>query len=254
MQSCILDCRTVAIVKELAVEKKNGANGEFESKSILFRIAVDRPYKASRQENGKTVTGHPTDFWLAKATGQTAQAFADYCTAKKEDGKLQSRRLLLSGNFENYEKPKVQHTVLPVTIGGVMYNIEADVPVENNQAVIFIVDEMKFLDSVNSKPQAAAPATPVAVAVPVGAVPAGQPVTVQAGTIAGQQAPIPQPQPQIPVQQAQPAVAQTQAVTVQAAPAQAVTVQAGAAGFTQGAMNAPTVPDGFSINGDATPF
>ena len=116
MKTSILNARTVAIVRDLRVEKRQGANGEFESKDILFRIAVDRDYKVTRQENGKTISERPTDFWLAKATRNVAQIFADHCSATKEDGKLISRHLLLSGNFENYQntrnvKAKVQPQV-----------------------------------------------------------------------------------------------------------------------------------------------
>ena len=42
MKSTILDARTVSVVRDLRVEKRQGVNGEFESKDILVRIAVDR--------------------------------------------------------------------------------------------------------------------------------------------------------------------------------------------------------------------
>ena len=48
MKTSILNARTVSIVRDLRVEKRQGANGEFESKDILFRIAVDRDYKVTR--------------------------------------------------------------------------------------------------------------------------------------------------------------------------------------------------------------
>lgn len=226
MQSTTLDARTVAIVRDLQVEQKNGANGQFESKSILFRIAVDRPYKVTRQENGKTISENPTDFWLAKATGNVAQTIADYCTAKKEDGKLVSRRLLLNGNFENYLSPRKIHVAFPVIINGLQYNVENDVDVPNNQATIFIVNEMKFLDSnpANKNNGNASVATPTgtATATPVGAT--GQPV--QGGTVQGG------------------AATATTAGTVQGAPVQAM----------DGAMNAPVVDGSFVAEGQTAPF
>lgn len=253
MQSTTFDVRTVAIVRDLQVEQRTGANGTFESKSILFRIAVDRPYKVTRQENGKTISESPTDFWLAKATGNTAQAIHDYCTAKKEDGKLVSRHLLLSGNFENYDSPRKVKAILPVNINGVMYNVEGEVDVPNNKATIFIVSEMKFLDSnpVNRGTSTAATATAQAVATPVGR--AGQPAQtvgqpVQA-TATAQQNPQPvQAAPQT-VQSVNPQA--TSAGTVQGTTA---TAQATAQQTMAGAMNVPTVGDGFIPEGQTAPF
>lgn len=142
MKSTILDARTVAVVKDLKVEKRHGINGEFESKEILVRIAVDRDYKVTRTENGKTISEYPTDFWLAKFTGPVAQVFADHCTATKENGKLISRHLLLNGNFENYTNTR--KVTQQVNINGQLYNVEFDIP--NNNNTIFVVDSMKFLD------------------------------------------------------------------------------------------------------------
>ena len=155
MKTCILDARTVSIARGLKVEQRHGANGDFESKDILVTIAVDRDYKVTRTENGKTVSEYPTDFWLAKFTGNLAQVFADYCTTTKEDGKLESRRLLLSGCFENYIKPrKVKKTLSrDVEIDGVCYTIEfedEEIEIEDNRETIFVVDSMKFLDSKNT--------------------------------------------------------------------------------------------------------
>lgn len=149
MKTTILDSRTVAIVKDLDVQTRHGANGEFESKTILFRIAVDRDYKTTRTENGKTISEYPTDFWLAKATGAVAQAFADNCTAKRDDGKLISRHLLLNGNFENYQSTRKQtvKSQPQVNINGQVYqlslDLEVDVPTHNT---IFVIDNFKFLD------------------------------------------------------------------------------------------------------------
>lgn len=249
MQSTVLDARTVSIVRDLQVEQRTGANGTFESKSILFRIAVDRPYKVTRQENGKTISENPTDFWLAKATGNVAQAIADYCTAKKEDGKLASRRLLLNGNFENYNSPRKIKATLPVTIGGVMYNVEGEVEVPNNTSTIFIVSEFKFLDSNPQNRQntgttvTPAVATPVGQAQPAGQVPVGQPVATTA-----------QPTPAQTTAQPIPAQATPQTVQSVGATAQNAGTVQGAEAFDPNAMNAPVVGDGFIPEGQTAPF
>ena len=245
MKTSILNARTVAIVRDLRVEKRQGANGEFESKDILFRIAVDRDYKVTRQENGKTISERPTDFWLAKATGNVAQIFADHCSATKEDGKLISRHLLLSGNFENYQNTRnVKAKVQPqVNINGQTYqlDLEVEVPVENNNNTIFIVDSIEFLDSnpanrISSGGNASATVSS-AVATPVTAspVPVAQPA----------QAPVQQvAKPAQPVQQVAQPVTQPAQVAPQAV-AQPVQTQAPI-------MNPPVVGAGF--DGQTAPF
>lgn len=245
MKTSILNARTVAIVRDLRVEKRQGANGEFESKDILFRIAVDRDYKVTRQENGKTISERPTDFWLAKATGNVAQIFADHCSATKEDGKLISRHLLLSGNFENYQNTRnVKAKVQPqVNINGQIYqlDLEVEVPVENNSNTIFIVDSIEFLDSnpANRTPSGGNAGATVssAVATPVTASPV--PVVQPA------QAPVQQAQPVQPVQQVVQPVAQP-AQPVQVAPQ--TVVQPAQAPI----MNPPVVGAGF--DGQTAPF
>ena len=241
MKTSILNARTVAIVRDLRVEKRQGANGEFESKDILFRIAVDRDYKVTRQENGKTISERPTDFWLAKATGNVAQIFADHCSATKEDGKLISRHLLLSGNFENYQNTRnVKAKVQPqVNIGGQIYqlDLEVEVPVDYNNNTIFIVDSIEFLDSnpANRTTTANTGATvSSAVATPVTATPAtvAQPVQAPVQTAPAQTA-------SAPVAQAQPVQVAPQAV------AQPVQAQAPI-------MNPPVVGAGF--DGQTAPF
>ena len=244
MKTSILNARTVAIVRDLRVEKRQGANGEFESKDILFRIAVDRDYKVTRQENGKTISERPTDFWLAKATGNVAQIFADHCSATKEDGKLISRHLLLSGNFENYQNTRnVKAKVQPqVNINGQIYqlDLEVEVPVENNSNTIFIVDSIEFLDSnpANRTPSGSNAGATVSSAV-------ATPVTAS---------PVPVAQPaQAPVQQAQPVQQVTQPVAQPAQPVQVApqTVVQPAQAQTP-IMNPPVVGAGF--DGQTAPF
>lgn len=227
MKTCILEARTVSIVRPLKVEQKQGANGTFESKDILVRIAVQRDYKVTKVENGKQVTEYPTDFWLAKFTGNLAQIFADNCTMVKEDGKLHSRHLLLSGSFENYTNTRKVKATPQVNIGGQIYQLELEIDVPNNNNTIFIVDGVTFLDPNPAKAQQAntAPAAVVATAVPVNPVPVAQPAAVAAPAPVAQPAPVVTPVAQ-PVQIAQP-------VAVEAA---------------------PTVAANFSATGETAPF
>lgn len=229
MKSTILDARTVSVVRDLRVEKRQGVNGEFESKDILVRIAVDRDYKVRRVENGKTIEEYPTDFWLAKFTGAVAQVFADHCTGTKEDGKLQSRHLLLSGNFENYTNTR--KVTKQVNIGGQLYEVEFEV--DNNQNTIFVVDSMKFLDKnpANATTQnngGVVSVTPVAMA--------------QSVASATPVAPAPVAQPATPVAMAQPV-----------AVAQPVQVATQAVDMSQ-AMNPPVVDPNFVPAGQTAPF
>lgn len=229
MKSTILDARTVSVVRDLRVEKRQGVNGEFESKDILVRIAVDRDYKVRRVENGKTIEEYPTDFWLAKFTGAVAQVFADHCTGTKEDGKLQSRHLLLSGNFENYTNTR--KVTKQVNIGGQLYEVEFEV--DNNQNTIFVVDSMKFLDKnpANATTQnngGVVSVTPVAMA--------------QSVAPATPVAPAPVAQSATPVAMAQPV-----------AVAQPVQVATQAVDMSQ-AMNPPVVDPNFVPAGQTAPF
>lgn len=234
MNSTTLFARTVSIVKPYAVETLQGSNGEFEKKSILFRIAVDRDYTVQVTENGVVGKKHPTDFWLAKATGEVAERFNQYCTAKDANGKLVSRFLALGGNFEQYQKPRSVTLSGQVNCGGALYNVELtkDIP---DTPTIFIVNDIRFLDSSKKNEQAAqgtagavtANATPVGVAQPQAAQTAA-PVAQPAAAPVAQQ-----PVAAAPVQQATP-VAQAAPVAQTAQP------------VATGAMNPPA--------GDVTPW
>lgn len=232
MKTTLLDARTVAIVKPLKIDKRTGANGEFEVKSILARIAVDRDYKMTKTENGKTFQEYPTDFWLVKFTGAVAQAFADNCTAVKADGKLISRHLLLNGNFENYQKQiTVKQSIQPqVDIGGQVYTLNMDIEVPVTQTnTIFIADSFRFLDK---KPESIAPATTVANVTASSVMPVG---TVAPSTNNAQVATAVQP---APAQVAPAQAVQASAPAVAQAPTQNVTV---------------AVPPNFNI-GEEAPF
>ena len=226
MNSSILRARTVAIVRDFKVEKRQGANGEFESKDILFRIAVDRDYQISVTENGITGKKRPTDFWLAKCTGDVAERFNKYCTAKDEQGKLISRHLLLGGNFEQYQKPRKIHATPQVNMNGQLVQLEFDMEVPDT-STIFIVNDIEFLDG---KKNAEAPAntTPTATIASMTPVATAPVATAPVATA--------------PVQTAQPVQVAVAPVTQ----AQSVDMS--------GAMNPPVVGAEFTPDGQTAPF
>ena len=142
-----MSARTVW-VKDLQVEKRQGQNGEFDSKTILLNVATDRNYKIDqKQPDGSVKKVVPTDFYLCRAKGEVAQRIADFCSAKNAEGKTISRRLNLFGHMETYKKTQ-QFTptanmqfpdgnVYPVTI----------THEEQLDGVVFIIEEFEFLDS-----------------------------------------------------------------------------------------------------------
>lgn len=132
-------------VKDLQVEKRQGPNGEYESKTILFRVASDRNYKRTVIKDGKQVEERPTDFLLCRANGALAQIIADNCSAKDGD-KIISRHLYLDGHIEMYQSERsFKFENLPVAINGATYNLNVDTKQKVNDS-IFVVDEMEFLD------------------------------------------------------------------------------------------------------------
>ena len=241
----VMDARTVSIVKELTTEQRQGINGNFESKEVLFRIAVDRDYKITKYENGQPVQTTPTDFFLAKATGNTAQVFADHCCFKKENGKLQSRHLLLTGHFETYQKDRVVTETVPVNFGGQVYNVEVSLSVPDTN-YIFIVDKLKFLDN---KPQNAQTNGTQAISV-------GTPVL--AGTVP-QNASVATPVAgQAPIAGVAPVMQNPIMPAVQPNPvAPATAVQSAVSEVVQdmnNAMNPPTIDANFTPVGNTAPF
>ena len=242
MNSSILRARTVAIVREFKVEKRQGANGEFESKDILFRIAVDRDYQVSVTENGITGKKRPTDFWLAKCTGEVAERFNKFCTAKDEQGKLISRHLLLGGNFEQYQKPRKIHATPQVNMNGQLVQLEFDMEVPDT-STIFIVNDIEFLDGKkDTTPANTTPTATIASMTPVGTAPVQGATPVQATAPVAQASvqttPVTQPVATAPV--AQP---------VQVAPV----TQAPVADMSN-AMNPPIVGAEFTPDGQTAPF
>ena len=236
MNSSILRARTVAIVRDFKVEKRQGANGEFESKDILFRIAVDRDYQVSVTENGITGKKRPTDFWLAKCTGEVAERFNKFCTAKDEQGKLVSRHLLLGGNFEQYQKPRKIHATPQVNMNGQLVQLEFDMEVPDT-STIFIVNDIEFLDGKkDTTPANTTPTATIASMTPVGTAPAQAPV--QGAT---------------PVQTTAPAQAPVQTAPVAQPVATAPVAQAPVADMSN-AMNPPVVGAEFTPDGQTAPF
>lgn len=221
-------------VKELQTEKRQGPNGEFDAKSILFRVASNRNYTRTVTKDGQQVEERPTDFILCRANGSTAQVIADNCSAVDANGKLISRHLNIYGHIETYVTDrtfKVENLPLSIAnVGTVNVSFDTTQKVDGH---IFIVDEIEFLDP---KPQPKVQAGQVTVSN----------VQVAPAQTQAQATPAPQATAQVPVQNAQPA--QTPVQTAQ--PVQATTPQAQP--MTTGAMNTPVVPDGYT--GEGAPF
>lgn len=218
-------------VKELVTEKRQGPNGEFDAKSILFRIATPRNYTRTVTKDGQQVEERPTDFILCRANGSTAQVIADNCSAVDANGKLISRHLELIGHLETYVTDrtfKVENLPLSIAnVGTVNVSFDTTQKVDGH---IFVVDEIEFLDP---KPQP----------------------KVQAGTATVSNVQVAVPTQGTPVQatapvQAQPAQTATP-VQAQAGVAQATTAQP-VQNAVAGAMNSPVVPEGYT--GQESPF
>ena len=165
MMTLVLEGRTVSIVKPYKEEVRKGNNGDFTSKEIFFKVACDRDYKVTRTENGKTIQEYPTDFFLVKATGELANIFNKYATATKDDGKLQSRHILIEGSLETYRKDRKVAYDKQVNIGGNLYQIKDEFTVPDTP-VIIVADKIRFLDSApQTQAQTQATSAPVVTAV-----------------------------------------------------------------------------------------
>lgn len=134
-------------VKELQIEKRQGVNGEFESKSILFRVATPRNYVRTTVKDGKQVEERPTDFMLCRATGNVAQIIADNCSAVNEEGKLISRHLAVYGHIETFPQERVfKIENYEVDVEGETYVFDIETPPQKIDGHILIVNEIEFLD------------------------------------------------------------------------------------------------------------
>ena len=134
-------------VKDLVVEKRQGQNGEFESKTILFNVATDRNYKVDqKQPDGSVKKVVPTDFYLCRAKGEVAQRIADFCSTKNAEGKTISRRLNLFGHVETYKKTQQFTPTANVQLGESVYPVTITHE-EQLDGIVFVVEEFEFLDS-----------------------------------------------------------------------------------------------------------
>ena len=134
-------------VKDLQVEKRQGQNGEFDSKTILLNVATDRNYKVDqKQPDGSVKKIVPTDFYLCRAKGDVAQRIADFCSAKNAEGKTISRRLNLFGHMETYKKAQKFSPTANVQLGESVYPVTITHE-EQLDSMIFIIEEFEFLDS-----------------------------------------------------------------------------------------------------------
>lgn len=140
-----------AWVGDLQTKEVTGADGKpFTSQSIMFRIATKRDYYITRTVNGEQLRERPTDFFSCKATGALAKLIADYASDRKEDGKLVSRLVELSGHMETYKSKRVEKKTHRFQIGNDLCEAEIEHEVETMEH-IFMVDSLNFLDSNKSE-------------------------------------------------------------------------------------------------------
>lgn len=118
MINCTFAGRTVWVGNPEVANTKNG-----DVNRILFRIAVNR-YTGKVNPDGTKV--QETDFVLCSALGQAADFIIKNCSAKKPDGKVYSRMLLVNGIFRSYKVEKL-FKVSPA-INGQQINMDITVP------------------------------------------------------------------------------------------------------------------------------
>ena len=172
--------RTARIIRPYSVEQRNGRNGAFESRMVMFSIATDREYRqAVTNADGTISQERKTDFFACRATGPIADLFAKYCSATKKDengnDKLVSRRIAIEGHLEKYQATRTETLALPDG-----KQVQVQLPEERE---IIVVESIEFLDANPVKSNAgntAVVATPVAVAPVAQAVAPVQAVAPQA--------------------------------------------------------------------------
>ena len=188
--------RTARIIRPYAVEQRNGRNGAFESRMVMFSLATDRDYRqAVTNADGTISQERHTDFFACRATGPIADLFAKYCSAMKKDengnDKLVSRRLYIEGHLEKYQAKRTEQVQLS---NGQIVQIE--LPEERE---IVVVESIEFLDANpvnknnNGTTAQVIQAQPVVQALPASA-PVSAPVTAPAtpivqGTVSAEVAP-----------------------------------------------------------------
>ena len=139
--------RTARILKPYSVTQRNGRNGAFESRMVMFSIATDRDYKqAVVSEDGTIAQERKTDFFACRATGPVADLFAKYCSATKldENGneKLVSRRIQVRGHLEKYPATRTEN--IQANVNGQIINLQAQLPEERE---VLVVENIEFLDA-----------------------------------------------------------------------------------------------------------
>lgn len=178
--------RTARIIRPYAVEQRNGRNGAFESRMVMFSIATDREYRqAVTNADGTISQERKTDFFACRATGPIADLFAKYCSATKKDengnDKLVSRRIAIEGHLEKYPATRTETLALPDG-----KQVQVNLPEERE---IIVVESIEFLDANPVKNNAGT--TTAVVATPVQAVaPVAQAVAPIAQTVQQAVAPV----------------------------------------------------------------
>lgn len=222
-------------VKDLVTEKRQGPNGEFDAKSILFRVATRRNYTRTVMKDGQQVEEYVPDFMLCRANGGLAQLVADNCSAVDANGKHVSRHLNIYGHIETYTSDrtfKIENLPLNIQNFGTV-NVSFDT-VQKVDGHIFIVDEIEFLDPKPQPKVQTGQTTVTNVQVATAQIqPVQNAVVPQANNVAPASVPSAIP------------VAQTAQVATPVATPVAQNPLAGA-------MNPPTVPEGYT--GEPSPF
>lgn len=162
--------RTARIIRPYAVEQRNGRNGVFESRMVMFSLATDRDYKkAVTNADGSMTQERPTDFFACRATGPIADLFNKYCSAVKKDengqDKLVSRRIAVEGHFEKYQATRTE--TVQFVDNGVQKTLQVNLPEERD---VLVVESIEFLDGNpvnNQNTQSGTTATVVMTAQPV---------------------------------------------------------------------------------------
>lgn len=139
--------RTAKIIKPYAVTQRNGRNGTFESRMVMFSLATDRDYQQSvTHEDGSITQERHTDFFPCRATGPIADLFNKFCSATKKDengnDKLVSRRLLVQGHFEKYQATRTE--TVQANVNGQVVQLQVNLPEDRE---ILVVEKITFLDA-----------------------------------------------------------------------------------------------------------
>jgi len=258
MESFINVVRTGSLIAPYKCEKRTGANGSFESKSICFNVAVDREQTQIVNENGQNVRRPITDWFAMRVVGNAADIMNTYGTATN-NGKLISRRLLVGGHIERYDRtwtnPKGKIKAFDVTLpDGKIYTIpEHEGPTEETyKETILVITSVKFLDS---NPVKATGTTTIPSGTPIMAQPVATPTngiaTIASATPVGK-AESPAPVQNAPItnfaEQVQQAAAKV-AAEQNAKPENEQPI-----GMPMGMATAPSVSNGFTATSDTAPF